>query len=112
MATAARRTIHVHDAEISTEHDSLFDYAEAFAWLLTVVALAAAVWIAAAPGEGADLAQPDTTAPVSNGQFTRAPGGEAYQPTPGGSPEIAVYQPDVNAVANATAVPTFGAPFG
>jgi hypothetical protein len=112
MATAAhRRTIHVHDAEVSTEQDSLWDYAEALVWLVAIIALVASVWLTARPRQDADIAYPDTTSSVASGQFTLAPTGEAYQADPSGPGEVAVFTPDAAAPA-ATPAPTFGAPFG
>jgi hypothetical protein len=110
MATAARRTIYVHDAEVSTEQDSLWDYAEAITWMIAIVALVASIWLTARPRPDADIAYPDAT-PAATGQFTLAPTGEAYQPDPAGPGQVAVFTPDAAAPAAAPA-PTFGAPFG
>ena len=111
MATATqRRTIRVHDAEVSTEQDSLWDYAEAITWMIAIVALVASVWLTARPRPDADIAYPDAT-PVATGQFTLAPTGEAYQPDPAGPGRVAVFTPDAAAPV-ATPAPSFGAPFG
>lgn len=93
-APSSSRTVHVHGAEVSTDQSQLWDYAEALAVLIAVVALLAAVWIAAKPRSDADLPQPAVIAPIS-GDFERVPTDtrDVLQPDPDGPSEIAVVRP-------------------
>ena len=87
MAAATRRTIHVHDAEVSTEADSMWDYAEMLALLVALVAFLAACWIVSSPSEGADLLQP--APPQTAHQATIVtPAGDVYQPNVDGPQEV------------------------
>ena len=93
-APSSARTVHVHGAEVSTDQSQLWDYAEALAVLVAIVALLAAVWIAAEQRPDADLAQPAVIAPIS-GDFERVPTDtrDVLQPDPDGPSEIAVIRP-------------------
>ncbi len=83
-----RRAIRVHEAEVSTDRDSLLGYAEALAMVLAFAALVAAVWIAARPAADADLAipaaqsQPTSVMAVSNGAVGSTT--DVVQPIPSG----------------------------
>ena len=113
MATAdvraARRHVKVHGAEVSTDHDSLWGYAETIAMLLALVAILSAAWFAMTPNEGADLAKPATVINTPSGEFTIGESGTAAQPDPDAAGEVAVVVPGA---AAADAEPTFGDPFG
>ena len=53
--TSQRRMIRVHATERSTDQELLGPYAETIAVVVALVAVLAAAWVVAAPGEGADL---------------------------------------------------------
>lgn len=100
---AATRTVRVHGAEVSTEPSQLLDYAQAFALLLAIVAVAAAAWMAMAPRQDADIPQPPVIAPA-RGEFERLPTDtrDVLQPDPDGPGEVAVVRPE----------PVIGPPLG
>ncbi|MCW2922550.1 MAG: hypothetical protein JWL76_2424 [Thermoleophilia bacterium] len=90
-ARSSARTVHVHGAEVSTDQSQLWDYAEALAMLVAVLAVLAAVWIAAEPSPNADFTQPASIA-APTGDFERVPDStrDVYQPDPDGPSEVAV----------------------
>ncbi len=61
---SSARTVHVHGAEVSTDRESLGDYAEMLAVLVAACAILAASWIAAEPRPNADIAIPAPPSPV------------------------------------------------
>jgi hypothetical protein len=108
-ARIAHRPVHVHGAEVSTDGDSLWGYAEAIALMIAIVATLGAIWLAAMPSEGADLAKPAPVISTPSGEFTLAEEGVAVQPDPDGAQEVVVVVPGA---AAPDAEPTFGDPFG
>lgn len=105
-AHARQRPVHVHGAEVSTDQALLWDYAEALALLVALVALLAAAWATAAPRPDADLVQPQSIAPIS-GQFERVPGDtrDAVQADPDGPGQVAVVRPGASFAEPITEVP-------
>ena len=71
--------VRVHDAELSTDPDSIGTYAEAIAILTAVMALLGAAWFVAMPSQTADLVEPITPSPAVT-QFLMSDGGPAIQP--------------------------------
>jgi hypothetical protein len=105
-ARVADRPVHVHGSEVSTDGDSLWSYAEGIALAVAIMATLAAIWMAAMPSEGADIAKP---APVvaPGGYVIVTPDGTIQQPETEGPQEVAVVIPGGGAVEAG-----FGDPFG
>lgn len=104
-ARAAHRHVHVHGAEVSTDGASLWNYAEAIALLVAIVAVLSAAWLAAMPSDNADFVRPAPASPPG-GYVIVTPGGTVQRPDVDGPGEVAVVVPG-GADAGA-----FGDPFG
>ena len=98
-----RRPVHVHGAEVSTDGDSLWSYAEAIALVFAIAATLGAIWLAAVPSEGANFAKPTLTLPSDYVILT--PDGTIQQPDVDGPQEVAVVIPGGSTGG------TFGDPF-